>query len=78
MSKRDEIRWVNLELCSADAVVRFDWLMTVDLDSVPVKHPAQKQAPMDLLTCLQTNTRAPLASEDETNAALEQVCRDME
>lgn len=35
---------VRLELWRADAVVLFDWLMSVDLNAVPITHPAEKQA----------------------------------
>ncbi|MGJ6969255.1 hypothetical protein ACSDR0_45940 [Streptosporangium sp. G11] len=38
-----------LSLWTADAVVLFDWLLSVDLDQIPVQHMAQKQALMDLL-----------------------------
>ncbi|GAA0826446.1 hypothetical protein ACFQVD_27875 [Streptosporangium amethystogenes subsp. fukuiense] len=38
-----------LSLRTADAVVLFDWLINVDLDQIPVRHMAQKQALMDLL-----------------------------
>ncbi|GAA4180699.1 hypothetical protein GCM10022252_03950 [Streptosporangium oxazolinicum] len=38
-----------LSLWTADAVVLFDWLLSVDLDQLPVQHLAQKQALMDLL-----------------------------
>lgn len=38
-----------LSLWTADAVVLFDWLINVDLDQIPVRHMAQKQALMDLL-----------------------------
>ncbi|MER5645404.1 hypothetical protein [Streptosporangium sp. NPDC002524] len=38
-----------LSLWTADAVVLFDWLLSVDLDQLPVQHMAQKQALMDLL-----------------------------
>jgi hypothetical protein len=41
-----------LNLWTADAVVLSDWLMSVDLDQVPVGHLAQKQALMDLLSHL--------------------------
>jgi hypothetical protein len=34
---------VRLDLWRADAVVLFDWLMSVDLDAVPTGHPAEKQ-----------------------------------
>jgi hypothetical protein len=33
----------------ADAVVLFDWLMKTDLNTIPMEHPAQKQALTDLL-----------------------------
>lgn len=35
---------VTAHLWRADAVVLFDWLMSTDLNAVPVAHPAQKQA----------------------------------
>ncbi|MFI6506342.1 hypothetical protein ACIBCT_01945 [Streptosporangium sp. NPDC050855] len=38
-----------LSLRTADAVVLLDWLMSVDLDRLPVRNLAQKQALMDLL-----------------------------
>ena len=50
---------VQIELWRADAIVLFDWLMSVDLNSVPVEHPAQKQALMDLLTRLETEADVP-------------------
>jgi hypothetical protein len=37
----------------ADAVVLFDWLLSTDLDAVPITHPAQKQALADLLSRLE-------------------------
>jgi hypothetical protein len=40
--------FVDVRLWSADAVVLFDWLLKVDLDTVPVEHPAQRQALADL------------------------------
>ena len=43
---------VRLELWRADAVVLFDWLMSVDLNQVPITHLAEKQALADLLTQL--------------------------
>lgn len=41
---------VGLSIWRSDAVVLFDWLMSTDLDTVPITHPAQKQALLDLLT----------------------------
>jgi hypothetical protein len=40
----------TINLWRADAIVLFDWLMSTDLNSVPVSHPAQKQAVADLLS----------------------------
>lgn len=40
---------IALNLRTADAVVLLDWLISVDLDQLPVQHLAQKQALMDLL-----------------------------
>jgi hypothetical protein len=40
--------FVDVRLWSADAVVLFDWLLKVDLEAVPVEHPAQRQALADL------------------------------
>lgn len=45
----NNVRPVSLELERADVVVLFDWLMSVDLNDVPVSHPAEKQALADLL-----------------------------
>ena len=43
----------------ADAIVLFDWLKTVDLNDVPIAHPAEKQALADLLTRLEHETDIP-------------------
>ena len=53
------------ELWTADSVVLFDWLMSVDFDALPITHRAQKQALMDLFSCLEVDTKAMLATEDE-------------
>ncbi|NBM19925.1 hypothetical protein [Streptomyces sp. GC420] len=70
---------VTVPLWHADAVVLFDWLMTTDLNTVPITHPAQKQALMDLLTRLKSDVDADIASstEEEIAAAQEAVARDM-
>ncbi|WP_328876204.1 hypothetical protein OHT76_42475 [Streptomyces sp. NBC_00287] len=36
---------VTVRLWHTGAVVLFDWLMSTDLDAVPITHPSQKQAP---------------------------------
>jgi len=67
---------IHLELWAADAVVLFDWLMTVDLDAVPIEHPAEKQALADLLTSLEA-TDVRDVTQDEIDAARGEVARDM-
>ncbi|RZU73048.1 hypothetical protein EV384_1444 [Micromonospora kangleipakensis] len=67
---------VALELWRADALVLFDWLQEIDLNAVPISHPAQKQALMDLLTRLE-ETDAAVATHEETDAAKAEVSQDM-
>jgi hypothetical protein len=68
---------VRIELWRSDAVVIFDWLMSVDLNAVPITHPAEKQALMDLLTRLEHETDIPGATQEQIDAAREEVARDM-
>jgi hypothetical protein len=65
-----------LTLWRSDAIVLFDWLMTVDLNSVPIIHPADKQALADLLTRLEQTDIAGVTQE-EIDAARREVARDM-
>jgi len=67
---------VQLDLWRADAVVLFDWLMTVDLNEVPISHQAEKQALADLLTRLEVSDVSGVGQE-EIDAAREEVARDM-
>ncbi|MFE5596625.1 hypothetical protein [Streptomyces sp. NPDC056549] len=70
---------VNVRLWHADAVVLFDWLMSTDLDAVPITHPAQKQALADLLSQLEFDVDADIAgsTSEEIAAAQAEVARDM-
>ncbi|GAA1027544.1 MULTISPECIES: hypothetical protein [Amycolatopsis] len=70
---------VGLRLWRADAVVLFDWLMTVDLNTVPITHPAQKQALADLLSRLEYATDSDVAGStaEEIAAAQEEVAKDL-
>lgn len=68
---------VPIKLWRSDAVVLLDWLMTVDLDAVPITHPAQKQALADLLTRLEQETDILPVSPEEIDAACADVARDM-
>lgn len=70
---------VTVKLWRADAVVLFDWLMSTDLDTVPITHPAQKQALADLLARLEWDAAPAVArsNAEEIAAAQRQVARDM-
>lgn len=68
---------VEIKLWRSDAVVLFDWLMSTDLDTVPISHPAQKQALADLLTRLEHETDVPGVTQEQIDAAQGEVARDM-
>lgn len=72
-----DLRRVHLKLWRSDAVVLFDWLMTVDLDSIPIAHPAEKQALADLLSRLEQETDIPGVTQEEIDRAREVVARHM-
>ena len=63
--------FVDVRLWTADAVVLFDWLLKVDLDKVPVEHPAQRQALADLFGRLGHVLDVP--STKQLNEALAQL-----
>jgi hypothetical protein len=58
-------------------VVLFDWLMSTDLNTVPITHPAQKQALTDLFTRLEQEADVLPPCEDEIAAAQREVAKDM-
>jgi hypothetical protein len=68
---------VNIELWRSDAVVLFDWLMSVDLNAVPTTHPAEKQALADLLTRLEHETDIPGVTQEQIDTARQEVARNM-
>ena len=68
--------FVELRLWDQDALVLFNWLMSVDLDAVPVTHRAEKQALLDLLNQLEQSL-PPGATSEEIEAAKAAVSRDM-
>jgi hypothetical protein len=68
---------VNVRLWRADAIVLFDWLMSTDLNTVPIRHPAQKQALADLLSRLEYDTDITASTTEEIAAAQEEVAKDM-
>lgn len=49
--------------------------MAVDLNVVPIAHPAEKQALMDVLTRLEAEADVPLVTQDEIDAARADVVR---
>jgi hypothetical protein len=72
-----EVTRIGLRLWEADAVVLYDWLMSVDMNTVPITHPAQKQALMDLLVCLETQAPVEGVTEDQIAEAQAVVAKDM-
>jgi hypothetical protein len=70
---------VNLSLWRADAIVLFDWLNTIDLNTVPITHPAQKQALADVLSRFEwaADTDITDVSAEEIAEAQQAVAKDM-
>ncbi|HEY8546487.1 MAG TPA: hypothetical protein VIL36_15615 [Acidimicrobiales bacterium] len=68
-----DLDFVDVRLWKADAVALFDWLLKVDLDRVPVEHPAQRQALADLFGRLGHVLDVP--SNDQLHAAFEELTR---
>lgn len=67
---------VAIKIWQAGAIVLFDWLMTTDLNTVPITHPAQKQALADLLTRLEETIDVSV-TQGQIDVAQAQVARDM-
>jgi hypothetical protein len=59
------------------------WLHRVDLNAIPIEHPAEKQALVDLLTRLEADTDVPYGSsgtgltQAEIDTARADVAKDM-
>jgi hypothetical protein len=64
----DDLAVVTLDLWSEDAVVLFWWLSAVDLNAVPISHPAEKQALADLYARLEESAIAGSTREDLARA----------
>lgn len=71
----EPLQRVTLSLWSADAVVLYNWLMSVDIEAVPHEHRGELQALTDLLTALTEHVEGVSASL--INDAREQVAKDM-
>ena len=67
---------IAIHIWKSDAVVLFDWLMTVDLNTVPITHAAEKQALADLLSRLE-ETDVRDSTQEEIDQARAEVARDM-
>ncbi len=67
---------VTVTLWSADAIVLLDWLERTDLNTVPIEHPAEKQALTDLYAAFEVDVPQP--TESEVAAARTEVARDMD
>lgn len=79
MAGDDDIPTVNIRLWRADAIVLFDWLTSTDLNTVPITHPAQKQALADLCSRFKwaCDYNVMECSEEEIAAAQADVAKDM-
>ena len=73
----DRPSFIELRLWDQDALVLFDWLMSLDFDAVPVTHRAEKQALTDLLNQLEQTLPPGGATEEQFDAARAAVSRDM-
>lgn len=75
----ENIPTITIRLWRSDAIVLFDWLMSTDLNSVPITHPAQKQALSDLLTRFDWATDIDIrgCTAAEIATAQDEVARDM-
>jgi hypothetical protein len=51
--------------------------MSVDLNTVPITHPAEKQALADLLTRLEHETDLSGVTQEQIDTAREEIARDM-
>ncbi|MGZ4566916.1 MAG: hypothetical protein ACXVFZ_08810 [Blastococcus sp.] len=73
----DALPYVHVSLWRDDAIVLYDWLMSADLNAVPITHRAQKQALVDLLNRLEQDTDVLGVTEEEITRAQEAVAKDM-
>ncbi|NWL10445.1 hypothetical protein DM793_03895 [Paenarthrobacter nitroguajacolicus] len=73
----NNVQPVSVELDRADVIVLFDWLMSVDLDDVPISHPAEKQALADLLLGIEMSTDVPEVTQTEIDQARDKIATNM-
>ena len=70
-------RW-TVDLWPYDAIVLFDWLMTVDFDQIPVEHKAQRQALADLLTVPETQVPVAGVTQAQIDKAQDEASKTMD
>ncbi|RYF52420.1 MAG: hypothetical protein EOO27_28595 [Comamonadaceae bacterium] len=71
-----EPSFTGLRVWDRSVLVLMDWLLTTDENSLPVTHPAQKQALRDLLTAIEW-ARGLGYTDAELAVAQEQVSSNM-
>ena len=77
MAEQPEPTFIELRLWDQDAIVLYDWLISVDYDAIPITHRAQKQALTDLLNQIEQSL-PPGSTAEEIEAAKTAVSRDMD
>jgi hypothetical protein len=70
-------RW-TVRMWSADFVVLYDWLMSLDFSQLPVNHKAEKQALTDLLTNMEYQTLVQGVTQEDIDLARYEVSKDMD
>jgi hypothetical protein len=61
---------IELKLWRADAIVLFDWLHRVDLNTVEIDHPAEKQARLEQETDIPYGSSGTGLTQDEIDLDL--------
>ena len=69
-------RW-TVDLWACDVIVLYDWLLTVDLSTIPAGHKAHKQALADLLSALETQAPVAGVTQAQIGRAQHEVAKDM-
>ncbi len=74
---KEDVPVTQVTLWLDDAIVLYDWLMSVDLNSIPITHPAQKQALADLLSRLEQDSPVEGVSVEDIARAQSAVAAHM-
>jgi hypothetical protein len=68
---------IQVELWDQDAIVLFDWLMSVDFEKIPVTHPSAKQSLANLLSALEELGFVQSVTTEMVSSAQREVSKDM-